>query len=79
MYSCVCYCVVLVRKRAVSYRVNNAKHVRASALCVSSVVCVYGFAIKLRLRGLLVTTITNYYIGVPVLAVIVGSIFAFIV
>ena len=28
---CVCYCVVLARKRAVRYRINNAKHVRAQA------------------------------------------------
>ena len=37
---CVCYCVVLARKRAVSYRINNAKHVRAQARDVCRVLFV---------------------------------------
>ena len=38
---CVCYCVVFARKRAVSYCVNNAKHMRAQARDVCRVLFVY--------------------------------------
>ena len=37
---CVCYCVVLARKRAVSYCVYNVKHVRAQARDVCRVLFV---------------------------------------